>query len=116
MPRLIPPPIVVPPRRIAHASWLPPPMSKPSGTYYMKDGHICTIVHEKEYVLLMCHHNGYIRADCLYATFKDVERKNRNPLLKYGLLWGTSLHLPVQCCSLGELPDILADLWGKPKY
>lgn len=120
MPRLIPPPIIVPPRskppRSPPLSPITPPCPSPASsssstrTFFVNDkNQICTIRNDMQVVLLICYHRTYIRSDCLYATVKDVKDKNRNPLLRYSLIWGISKWNPVQACSLNELHTILAD-------
>lgn len=120
MPRLIPPPIIIPSR---HQSSSPSPISlSPISTpgipetplsnaiFYIENDRICTIRNDTIVYLLIFYHRDYAGTGCLYATSKDVRDKRQCPLMRYSLIWGTSKWNPVQCCSLNELNDIVADL------
>jgi hypothetical protein len=113
MPRLLPPPIVVPPR-FSPSESLPslspistPPIPTPNKTYFIENNRICTIRNDMQVCLLIFYHIAPNVG--LYATIKDVRDKRQDPAMRYSLIWGTNKWNSVQCCSLNELSDILAD-------
>ena len=116
MPRVLPPPIIIPPRSKC-PSYSPDsspgmiPETPSNKTYWIENNRICTIRNDMQVCLLLVYHLRYSNPDCLYATIKDVRDKNKVPhLMRFSLIWGTNVWNPVQCCSLNELSSIIADI------